>query len=44
MIIHGVYARYMTGKKSTAGVDINDLRLRIERSLDQAESAINRIR
>ena len=44
MIIHGVYARYMTGKKSTAGVDIDDLRLRIERSLDQAESAINRIR
>lgn len=44
MIVHGVYARYMTGKKSTAGVDLNDLQLRVERSLDQAETAINRIR
>lgn len=44
MIIHGVYARYMAGKKSTEGVDLADLRLRIDRSLDQAESAINRIR
>jgi aminoglycoside phosphotransferase (APT) family kinase protein len=44
MIIHGVYARYMEGKKSTTGVDLDDLRLRIERSLDQAETAINRIR
>jgi len=44
MIIHGVYARYLTGKKSTEGVDLADLRERIERSLDQAEAAINRIR
>ena len=44
MIIHGVYARYMTGKKSTDGVDIDNIRVRIERSLDQAEIAINRIR
>lgn len=44
MIIHGVYARYMTGKKSTDGIDLDDLRQRIERSLDQAEAASNRIR
>lgn len=44
MIIHGVYARYREGKKSTAGVDLDDLRLRVERSLDQAERAVNRIR
>lgn len=44
MIIHGVYARYMDGKKSSAGVDLADLRQRIERSLDQAENVVNRIR
>tara|TARA_R110002096_G_scaffold9386_9_gene37195 strand:+ start:4258 stop:5307 length:1050 start_codon:yes stop_codon:yes gene_type:complete len=44
MIIHGVYARYLAGKKSTDGVDLDDIRARIERSLDQAEAAINRIR
>ncbi len=43
MIIHGVYARYMSGQKSTAGIDLDDLRLRIERSLTQAELAINRM-
>ena len=44
MIVHGVYARYMAGKKSTSGVDLVNLRGRVERSLDQAEIAINRIR
>ena len=44
MIIHGVYARYMAGKKSTAGIDLDDLRLRIARSLEQAELVIDRIR
>jgi len=44
MIIHGVYARYMEGKKSTQGVDVDDLRARVLRSLDQAEAAIGRIR
>ena len=44
MIIHGVYARYLAGKKSTDGVDLDDIRARIERSLDQAVAAINRIR
>ena len=44
MIIHGVYARYMMGKKSTEGIDLNDLRSRVERSLDQAAAAVNRIR
>ncbi|MFT4582130.1 MAG: aminoglycoside phosphotransferase (APT) family kinase protein [Gammaproteobacteria bacterium] len=44
MIIHGVYARYMTGKKSTDGIDLNELRSRVERSLDQAAAAVNRIR
>jgi aminoglycoside phosphotransferase (APT) family kinase protein len=44
MIIHGVYARYMTGKKSSGGVDVDELKLRVKRSLDEAETAINRIR
>ncbi len=43
MIIHGVYARYITGKKSTEGIDLNELRLRIDRSLAEAELAINKI-
>lgn len=44
MILHGVYARYVMGKKSAEGVDIDDIRMRAERSLEEAETAINRIR
>jgi aminoglycoside phosphotransferase (APT) family kinase protein len=43
MIIHGVYARYMEGKKSTVGVDLDDLRLRIERALILAGQAVERL-
>lgn len=43
-IIHGVYARYMAGQKSTEGVDLEGLRTRITQSLDLAEEAVNRIR
>jgi len=40
-IIHGVYARYMEGKKSTEGVGLDELRDRITYSLALAEEAIN---
>ena len=43
MIIHGVYARYKEGKKSTQGVDMVDLRDRITRNINHAERAIARI-
>ena len=43
-IIHGVYARYMEGKKSTQGVDLDALRQRIDGSLASAEQAVNRLR
>ena len=43
-IIHGVYARYMEGKKSTEGVDLELLRSRIDQSLVLAEQAVNRIK
>ncbi|MEM7217680.1 MAG: phosphotransferase family protein [Pseudomonadota bacterium] len=43
-IIHGVYARYMEGKKSTEGIDLPEMLDRIKRSLDLAEQAINRLR
>ncbi len=36
-IIHGVYARYRRGQKSTDGVDMDALRDRIEASIDLAE-------
>ena len=42
-IIHGVYARYLEGKKSTEGVDMDELRERILSSLDLAEQAVNRL-
>ncbi|MFT5572995.1 MAG: aminoglycoside phosphotransferase (APT) family kinase protein [Cryomorphaceae bacterium] len=41
-IIHGVYARYMAGQKTSEGVDLDLLRQRIEDCLSGAESAINR--
>lgn len=43
-IIHGVYARYMEGKKSTEGIDLDELRERIVLSIDRAEMALNEIR
>jgi len=42
-IVHGVYARYLEGKKSAAGVDLPALKAQILRSLDQAEAAIQRL-
>jgi len=43
-IVHGVYARYMEGKKSTEGIDLDLLRERITQSLTLSEQAVNRIR
>lgn len=43
-ILHGVYARYLEGKKSTEGVDLNLLLTRIEASLAAAVSAISRVK
>ena len=43
-IVHGVYSRYMEGKKSAEGIDLDELRGRILLSLDRAEEAINQIR
>jgi aminoglycoside phosphotransferase (APT) family kinase protein len=43
-IIHGVYARYMEGKKGTEGVDLAGLRSQIERSLAAAETALGRLK
>lgn len=42
-IIHGVYARYCAGNKSTDGIDMEEMRGRIERSLLLAEQAVNRL-
>jgi aminoglycoside phosphotransferase (APT) family kinase protein len=42
-IIHGVYARYMEGKKSHEGVDLESLRQRIDGSLAAADAALKRI-
>ncbi len=42
-IVHGVYARYMEGKKSTRNVDLAEMRQRIVRTLDLAEEAVNRL-
>lgn len=42
-IIHGVYARYMEGKKSAQGVDLEGLRQTIDRSLKLATDAVNRL-
>ncbi len=38
-IIHGVYARYMEGKKSTEGIDLDEMRERIVNGLALAEEA-----
>jgi aminoglycoside phosphotransferase (APT) family kinase protein len=42
-IVHGVYARYMEGKKGTEGVDLEALRRRIDGSLTAAERALGRL-
>ncbi len=42
-IVHGVYARYMEGKKSAEGVDLDEMRSRIDGALTQAEEAVARL-
>lgn len=42
-IVHGVYARYLAGKKSTEGVDLEALRQRILNFLTLAEQAVERL-
>ena len=42
-IVHGVYARYMEGKKSSGDVDLPEMRDRILRTLNLAEQAVSRI-
>ncbi len=42
-ILHGVYARYCAGKKSSEGVDLEEMRERIDRSLSLSEQAVNRL-
>lgn len=41
-IVHGVYARYMEGKKSTEGIDLDGLRMRILQALEHSQEAIRR--
>lgn len=42
-IVHGVYARYLAGKKSSAGVDLDGLLKRIGNFLELAEEAVGRL-
>ena len=42
-IVHGVYARYMEGKKSSEGIDLDNLRSRILLALTQSEQAVARL-
>ena len=42
-ILHGVYARYCEGKKSTEGIDLEEMRERITRTIDLSERAVNRL-
>ncbi len=42
-IVHGVYARYCEGKKSTEGIDLDEMRERIGKSLTLSEQAVNRL-
>ena len=42
-ITHGVYARYMEGKKSTKGIDVEGLRKSVEYALTLAEQAVARL-
>ncbi|MEI8302169.1 MAG: phosphotransferase family protein [Burkholderiales bacterium] len=43
MIVHGVYARYLEGKKSSAGIDLDHMRGRIGTALTLAEQAVERV-
>ena len=43
-IVHGVYARYRAGQKSTQGIDMDGLRARFIRSLDLAEASAAALR
>ena len=43
-IVHGVYARYMAGNKSSDDVDLPEMRERISRSLTLAERALASLR
>lgn len=42
-IVHGVYARYMQGNKSSEGVDLEHMRSRVDDSLTLAAQAVNRL-
>jgi len=42
-IVHGVYARYLEGKKSSAGVDLDGLKRAIDQALALAEAAVERL-
>ena len=42
-IVHGVYARYLEGKKSAVGVDLDGLKQSIGQSLALAEAAVERL-
>ena len=42
-IVHGVYARYLEGKKSSVGVDLDGLKRSILQSLTLAEAAVGRL-
>ena len=41
--LEDVYGRYRAGKNSTGGIDMEEMRERIGRSLDLAELAANRL-
>ncbi len=43
-IIHGVYARYCAGKKSAHDVDLDHMRGRVGKALDDAEAALASLR
>ena len=43
-ILHGVYARYQAGQKSTEGVDVELVKDRILLSLDGAVEAVERVK
>lgn len=42
-ILHGVYARYKAGQKSTDGIDLDDMKERILGTLALAEAAVNKL-
>lgn len=42
-IVHGVYARYMAGQKSTDGIDMEGLKEQILRSLELSQEAVDRL-